>query len=87
MLHGALCVHVGADGLKRRAAHAAHVVGAVPEQWQRDQNSALVVLIDAHNAQDTPGMGVAARPKPLPRQRGKSKSVTRETPATIAQAV
>jgi putative transposase len=44
----------------------------------RDQNSASVVLIDAH----TPGTGVAARPKPLPRQRGKSRSLTRETPAT-----
>lgn len=44
----------------------------------RDQNSALVVLIDAH----TPGTGVAARQKPLPRKRGKSKSMTRETPAT-----
>nr|WP_255333846.1 transposase [Thiomonas sp. FB-Cd] len=48
----------------------------------RDQNSAMVVLIDAHNTRDTPGTGVAARPKPLPRQRGKSRSVTRETPAT-----
>ncbi|WP_031407751.1 RNA-guided endonuclease TnpB family protein [Thiomonas sp. FB-Cd] len=48
----------------------------------RDQNSAMVVLIDAFNTQDTSGTGVAARPKPLPRQRGKSKSVTRETPAT-----
>ena len=48
----------------------------------RDQNSALVVLIDAH----TPGTGVAARPKPLPRQRGKSKSLTRETPTTTATA-
>ncbi|WP_031408158.1 RNA-guided endonuclease TnpB family protein [Thiomonas sp. FB-Cd] len=56
--------------------HCGHVM-------QRDQNSALVVLIDAN----TPGMGVAARPKPLPRQRGKSKSVTRETPTTTAQAV
>lgn len=45
----------------------------------RDQNSALVVLIDAH----TPGTGVAARPKPLPAARPrKSKSLTRETPAT-----
>ena len=51
--------------------HCGHVM-------QRDQNSASVVLIDAH----TPGTGVAARPKPLPRQRGKSRSVTRETPAT-----
>jgi putative transposase len=50
---------------------------------QRDQNSALVVLIDAH----TPGTGVAARQKPLPRQRDKSKSVTRETPATTTQGV
>ncbi|WP_038167558.1 RNA-guided endonuclease TnpB family protein [Thiomonas sp. FB-Cd] len=56
--------------------HCGHVM-------QRDQNSALVVLVDAN----TPGTGVAARPKPLPRQRGKSKSVTRETPTTTAQAV
>lgn len=56
--------------------HCGHVM-------QRDQNSASVVLIDAH----TPGTGVAARPKPLPRQRGKSKSVTRETPTTTATAV
>ncbi|WP_369792761.1 RNA-guided endonuclease InsQ/TnpB family protein [Thiomonas sp. FB-Cd] len=54
--------------------HCGHVM-------QRDQNSALVVLIDAN----TPGTGVAARPKPLPRQRDKSKSVTRETPTTTAQ--
>ena len=47
---------------------------------QRDTNSALVVLIDAH----TPGTGVAARPKPLPRRRGKLRSVTRETPATTS---
>ncbi|MDE2256027.1 MAG: transposase [Betaproteobacteria bacterium] len=51
--------------------HCGHVM-------QRDRNSASVALIDAH----TPGTGVAARPKPLPRQRGKSKSVTRETPTT-----
>ena len=49
----------------------------------RDQNSASVVLIDAH----TPGTGVAARPQPLSRQRGKSRSWTRETPTTTAQAV
>jgi len=48
---------------------------------QRDQNAASVVLIDAH----TPGTGVAARPKPLARQRARSKSVTRETPATASQ--
>jgi len=47
----------------------------------RDQNAASVVLIDAH----TPGTGVTARPKPLARQRTKSKSVTRETPATASQ--
>ena len=51
---------------------------------QRDQNSASVVLIDAH----TPGTGVAARPKPLPAARSrKSKSLTRETPATTTQGV
>ncbi|MEI6113758.1 MAG: hypothetical protein WCP99_04245 [Burkholderiales bacterium] len=44
----------------------------------RDQNSASMVLIDAH----TPGAGVATRPKPLARQLAKSKSMTRETPAT-----
>jgi len=54
---------------------------------QRDQNSATVVLIDALAVQqiplwDTPGTGVAARPKPLARQRAKSKSKTRETPAS-----
>jgi hypothetical protein len=50
---------------------------------QRDQNSALVVLIDAH----TPGTGVAARPKPLVRQRAKSKSATRETPLQRHKAI
>jgi putative transposase len=44
----------------------------------RDQNSALVVLIDAH----TPGTGVAARPKPLAAKATKPRSKTRETPAT-----
>lgn len=48
----------------------------------RDQNSALVVLIDAY----TPGTGVAARQKPLARQRAKSKSLTRETLTTTAHA-
>jgi len=47
----------------------------------RDQNSASVVLIDAH----TPGTGVAARPKLLPVARSrKAKSTTRETPAMTA---
>jgi len=45
---------------------------------QRDQNSALVVFIDAH----TPGTGVAARPKPLRAKSRKSKSLTCETPTT-----
>ena len=57
-------------------AERMHVCPHCGHVMPRDQNSALVVLIDA----DTPGTGVAARPKPLPRQRGKSKSVTRETP-------
>lgn len=61
-------------------AQRVHVCPHCGHTMQRDQNSALVVLIDAH----TPGTGVAARQKPLPRQRGKSKSVTRETPATTA---
>ena len=47
---------------------------------QRDQNAASVILIDAY----TPGTGVAARPKALSRQRAKSKSATRETPATAS---
>ena len=55
-----------------------HCVHVMP----RDRNSALVVLIDAHYTQDAPGTGAAARSKPQSRQRGKSRSVTRETPAT-----
>ena len=58
-----------------------HVCAHCGHTAQRDQNAASVVLIDAH----TPGTGVAARPKPLARQRAKSKSVTRETPATTSQ--
>ena len=65
-------------------AERMHVCPHCGHVMQRDQNSATVVLIDT---QDTPGTGVAARPKPLPRQRGKSRSVTRETPTTTAQAV
>lgn len=64
-------------------AQRVHVCPHCGHTMQRDQNSALVVLIDAH----TPGTGVAARPKPLARQRAKSKSVTRETPATTTQGV
>jgi putative transposase len=51
-----------------------HVCTHCAHTAQRDQNAASVVLIDAH----TPGTGVAARPKPLARQRAKSKSETRE---------
>ena len=68
-------------------ADRVHVCPHCGHVMPRDRNSALVVLIDAINTQNTPGTGVAARPKPLPRQRGKSKSVTRETPAITAQAV
>ena len=63
-------------------AQRMHVCPHCGHVMQRDHNSALVVLIDAFNTQHTPGTGVAARPRPLPRQRGKSRSVTRETPAT-----
>ena len=63
-------------------AERMHICPRCGHVMPRDRNSALVVLIDAFNTQDTPGMGVAARPKPLPRQRGKSRSVTRETPTT-----
>ncbi len=59
-----------------------HICPPCGHVMPRDRNSAMVVLIDPHNTQDTPGTGLAARPKPLPRQRGKSRSVTRETPAT-----
>lgn len=59
-------------------AQRVHVCSQCGHTAPRDQNSAQVVLIGAH----TPGTGVAARPKPLARQRATSKSVTRETPAT-----
>jgi putative transposase len=62
-------------------AQRMHVCTHCGHTAQRDQNAASVVLIDAH----TPGTGVAARPKPLARQRAKSKSETRETPATASQ--
>jgi putative transposase len=64
-------------------AQRGHVCPPCGPTMPRDHNSALVVLIDAH----TPGTGVAARPKPLARQRAKSKSVTRQTPATTTQGV
>jgi putative transposase len=62
-------------------AQRMHVCTHCGHTAQRDQNAASVVLIDAH----TPGTGVAARPKPLARQRAKSNSETRETPATASQ--
>jgi len=65
----------------------AHSCGYYETHWGltmlRDQNSACEDLIDAH----TPGTGVAARLKPLAWQRAKTKSVTRETPATTTQGV
>jgi putative transposase len=64
-------------------AQRVHVCRHCGHTAPRDQNAASVVLIDAL----TPGTGVAARPKPLPRQRGKPKSLTRETPTTTAEAV
>ncbi len=59
-------------------AERMHVCPHCGRVQPRDRNSALGVLVDAH----TPETGMAARPKPLPRQRGKSSSLTRETPAT-----
>jgi putative transposase len=53
---------------------------------KRDQNSALVVLIDALS----PGTGEAAREKPLRKRRKaarKSNPLTRETPTTSASAL
>lgn len=73
------CWEIVPKTLAQRTHHCPHC----GHTMQRDQNSALVVLLDAH----TPGTGVAARPKPLARQRAKSKSLTRETPATTSQDV
>ncbi|WP_244222892.1 transposase [Cupriavidus lacunae] len=66
--------------MPKTLAQRMHVCTHCGHTAPRDQNAASVVLIDAH----TPGTGVAARPKPLARQRAKSKSVTRETPATAS---
>ena len=74
----AKCWEIVSKTLAKRVHECPHCGHTAP----RDQNSASVVLIDAH----TPGTGVAARPKPLPAARSrKSKSVTRETPATTTQ--
>lgn len=75
----AACWEVVPKTLAQRVHACPHCGHTAP----RDKNSALVVLIDAL----TPGTGVAARPKPLARQRAKLKSVTRETPATTTQGV
>ncbi|PIP80597.1 MAG: transposase [Gammaproteobacteria bacterium CG22_combo_CG10-13_8_21_14_all_40_8] len=60
-----------------------HICQHCGHTMPRDQNSAAVVLIDAH----TPGTGVAARSKPLARRRAKPRSKTRETPTTTSIAV
>jgi putative transposase len=73
----AACWEIVPKTLAQRVHECVHCGHTAP----RDQNAASVVLIDAH----TPGTGVAARPKPLARQRARSKSVTRETPATASQ--
>ena len=70
------------ERVPKTLADRMHVCPHCGHVMPRDRNSATVVLIDALDTQHTPGTGVAARPKPLPRQRGKSRSVTRETPAT-----
>ncbi|WP_429565516.1 zinc ribbon domain-containing protein [Paraburkholderia sp. MM6662-R1] len=64
-------------------AQRTHVCPHCGHTAQRDHNAASVLLIDAH----TPGTGVAARPNPLSRQRARSKSATRETPATTANEI
>ena len=73
----AACWEIVPKTLAQRVHECPHCGHTAP----RDQNAASVVLIDAH----TPGTGVAARPKPLAQQRARSKSVTRETPATASQ--
>lgn len=65
------CYEITKKTLDQRMHICQHCGHTMP----RDQNSALVMLIDAL----TPGTGVATRPKPLPNKRGKSKSMTRET--------
>lgn len=67
-----VCWEIVPKTLAQRTHQCPHCGHTMP----RDQNSAAVVLIDAC----TPGTGVAARPKPLARQRAKPRSKTRETP-------
>jgi hypothetical protein len=71
-LRCAACWEIVPRTLAQRVHECAHCGHTAP----RDQNAASVVLIDAR----TPGTGVAARLRPLARQRARSKSVTRETP-------
>lgn len=70
-------------------AERTHVCQHCGHTMPRDQNSAAVVLIDAYTIpeKDTTGTVVAARRKPLARQRARPRSKTRETPTTIAQAI
>jgi putative transposase len=68
------CWEIVPKTLAERVHQCPHCGHTMP----RDQNSALVVLIDAH----TPGTGVAARPKPLAAKTTKPRSKTRETLAT-----
>jgi putative transposase len=70
-------------------AERTHVCQHCGHTMPRDQNSAAVVLIDAHTTfeQDMAGTVVAARSKPLARQRVKLRSKTRETPTTTAIAI
>lgn len=70
------CWAVAAKTLSQRVHKCQSCGHAAP----RDQNSAAVVLIDAH----TPGTGVTARLEPLAPS-AKRRSKTRETPATTAQ--
>lgn len=74
-----VCWDIVPKTLAQRTHHCPHC----GHTMQRDQNSAAVVLIDAC----TPGTGVAARSKPLARQRAKPRSKTREPPTTVASAI
>ena len=69
--------------------HAFVVLGGVPRRGIYDNMRTAVdpVRRGGSHRRAHAKTGVAARPKPLPRQRGKSKSITRETPATTSQDV
>jgi putative transposase len=72
----ALCWEIVPKALSQRLHECPYCGHTSP----RDRNAASVVLIDAL----TPGTGATARPRPLSRRRAKSKSSTRETPATVS---